>query len=206
VKANLLLPTQDVFIRRLAVKKIVLFVHTSLDGFVAGPQGEMDWITVNAEIFDFVTHLTDNADMALYGRVTYEMMEGYWPTAGIQPGASKHDIDHSKWYSNIPKIVLSRTLAGKQIANTQIISDPIVDEINRLKQGVGKNILIFGSPSASHVLMAEDLIDGYWLFVNPIILGQGIPVFKNVRDKAALKLVESHLFSSGVIALHYLRQ
>jgi dihydrofolate reductase len=187
------------------MKNLVLFVHTSLDGFVAGPQGEMDWITVNDEIFDFVTHLTDNADMALYGRITYEMMEGYWPTAGDQPGASKHDIDHSKWYNNIPKIVLSRTLAGKQIANTHIISDHIVDEINRLKQGEGKNILIFGSPSASHVLMAEDLIDGYWLFVNPVVLGQGIPVFKNIKDKETLKLVESHMFSSGVVALHYLR-
>ena len=80
------------------MRNVVMFVHTSLDGFVAGPQGEMDWITVNDEIFYFVTHLTDETDMALYGRVTYEMMEGYWPTAGDQPNASKHDIEHSKWY------------------------------------------------------------------------------------------------------------
>jgi dihydrofolate reductase len=144
--------------------------------------------------------------MALYGRATYEMMEGYWPTAGAQPGAGKHDIEHSKWYNNVSKIVLSRTMMGKKPANTQIISNHLVDEINHLKQGDGKTILIFGSPSASHALIAEGLIDGYWLFVNPIILGQGIPVFKNVRDKEALRLVESRIFSSGVIALHYLRQ
>ncbi len=188
------------------MKNVVFFVHTSLDGFVAGPQGEMDWIIVNDEIFDFVKNLTDDTDMALYGRVTYEMMEGYWPTAGDQPGASKHDIEHSKWYKKIPKIVLSRTLAGKQPANTQIISDHLADEINRLKQGDGKTILIFGSPSASHALMAEGLIDGYWLFVNPIVLGRGIPVFANVKDRDALRLVKSHVFSSGVIALHYLRR
>jgi dihydrofolate reductase len=187
------------------MKNVVLFVHTSLDGFAAGPQGEMDWITVNDEIFDFVTRLTDSTDIALYGRVTYEMMEGYWPTAGDQPEASKHDIEHSKWYNNIPKIVLSRTMAGKKPANTTIISEQLADEINRLKQGNGKNILIFGSLRASHALMAENLIDGYWLFVNPIVLGRGIPVFKNVNDQVALKLVESQVFSSGVIALHYLR-
>lgn len=188
------------------MKNVVQFVHTSLDGFVAGPQGEIDWVIVNDEIFDFVKRLTDNTDMALYGRVTYEMMEGYWPTAGDQPNASRHDIEHSKWYNNIPKVVLSRTMAGKTLANTQIISEHIADEINRIKQGEGKNILIFGSPSASHTLMAEGLVDGYWLFVNPILLGQGIPVFKNIKDQAALTLVESHVFSSGVIALHYLRR
>lgn len=188
------------------MRNVVLFVHTSLDGFVAGPQGEMDWITVNDEIFDFVTHLTDETDMALYGRVTYEMMEGYWPTAGDQPDASKHDIEHARWYNNIPKVVLSRTLIGKEIANAQVISDHLTDEIDRLKQGNGKNILIFGSPGAAHALMAEGLVDGYWLFVNPILLGQGIPVFKNIQDKTTLTLVESHIFSSGVIAVHYLRQ
>jgi len=187
------------------MRNVVMFVHTSLDGFVAGLQGEMDWITVNDEIFNFVTHLTDETDLALYGRVTYEMMESYWPTAGDQPNASKHDIDHSKWYNNIPKIVLSKTMMGKQTANIQIIKEHLTDEINRLKQGGNGNILIFGSPGASHALMAEGLIDGYWLFVNPIVLGRGILVFKNVKDRAALKLMESHIFSSGVAALYYLR-
>jgi len=188
------------------MKNVILFVHTSLDGFVAGPQGEMDWITVNDEIFDFVTHLTDDAGMALYGRVTYEMMEGYWPTAGDQPNASRHDIEHAKWYKNIPKIVLSKTMAGKEIANTLIISDNLTDEINRLKQGKGKNILMFGSPGAAHALRAEDLVDGYWLFVTPVLLGQGIPVFKNIGAQATLTLMESHIFSSGVVALHCLRR
>jgi len=189
--------------RKPSMKNVVLFVHTSLDGYVGGPQGEMDWIIVDDEIFDFVT---DNADMALYGRVTYEMMEGYWPTAGDQPNASKHDIEHARWYNHVAKIVLSKTMAGKKPDNTQIISDHLADEINRLKQGEGKNILIFGSPSASHALMAEGLVDGYWLFLNPIILGRGIPVFKNIKDRDTLTLIESHVFSSGVIALHYQRR
>ena len=80
-------------------------MHTSLDGFVAGPNGEMNWIYVDDALFDFVATMTDKADTALYGRVTYEMMQGYWPTAGDQPDASKHDKEHSAWYNKVPKIV-----------------------------------------------------------------------------------------------------
>lgn len=88
-------------------------MHTSLDGFVAGPNGEMNWIQVNEEIFNFVPTLTEQADTALYGRVTYEMMQSYWPTAGDQPNASKHDKEHSAWYNKVSKIVLSRTMTEK---------------------------------------------------------------------------------------------
>ena len=77
------------------MRKLVLFMHTSLDGFVAGPNGEMDWINVDEEIFDHAEQRTHKADTALYGRVTYQMMESYWPTAADQPAATKHDIDHS---------------------------------------------------------------------------------------------------------------
>lgn len=88
-------------------------MHVSLDGFVAGPDGEMSWIKVDQEIFDFVGERIEKTDTALYGRVTYEMMENYWPTAGDNPSASKHDLEHSKWYNNAHKIVLSRTMQEK---------------------------------------------------------------------------------------------
>ncbi|MFL5810934.1 MAG: dihydrofolate reductase family protein, partial [Flavisolibacter sp.] len=88
------------------MRKLISFVHISLDGFVAGPNREMNWIKVNDEIFDFVGQRIQQTDTALYGRVTYEMMEGYWPTAGDEPGASKHDIEHSRWYKQAGKIVL----------------------------------------------------------------------------------------------------
>ncbi len=178
-------------------------MHTSLDGFVAGPNKEMNWIHVDEEIFDFVGNRTDEADTALYGRVTWEMMEAYWPTAASQPGATKHDIHHSAWYKKVDKVVLSRTLKGKNLPNTKIISDNISTEISQIKQKPGKEIIIFGSPSASHSLMRENLIDEYWLFLNPILLGEGIPMFKNIKERTALKLVSSHAFSSSVICLHY---
>lgn len=183
--------------------KLVLFMHTSLDGFVAGPNGEMDWINVDEEMFDFAGKRTNEADTALYGRVTYQMMESYWPTAAHQPKATKHDIEHSKWYNRVAKIVLSKTLKAENLTNTTIISDNLATKINKLKKESGKDILIFGSPGAVHSLMAENLIDDFWLFVNPVLIGQGIPLFKSINDKIKLKLVTTNAFSSGVVCLHY---
>lgn len=178
-------------------------MHITLDGFVAGPNGEMNWITVNEEIFDHVGQRIGTTDTALYGRVTYEMMEGYWPQAGNKPNASKHDIDHSKWYNGAHKIVLSKTLEGSDLPNTTIISDNLANRINEIRQQEGSEILLFGSPTATHALIQQGLIDGYWLFVNPVVLGQGIPLFTEVKDKTKLKLLNTRQFTSGVIELSY---
>ena len=189
------------------MRRIISFVHISLDGFVAGPNGEMNWIKVDEEIFDHVGKRVSQTDTALYGRVTYEMMESYWPTAGDEPDASKHDIEHSKWYKNAKKIVLSRTMKDANIPDTTIISDNLADRINEIKQSVNggsEDILVFGSPTATHALIQQNLIDGYWLFVNPVILGEGVPLFKNIKDKVKLKLLTSHQFTSGVTELSYI--
>ena len=172
---------------------------------MAGPNGEMDWIHVDEEIFDYVGDHTNASDTALYGRVTYEMMEGYWPTASEQPNASKHDIEHSRWYNRVGKVVLSRSLKGRQIPNTHIISENLPEQITALKNKPGKNIYIFGSPTAAHDLMQHDLIDEYWLFVNPVLIGAGTPVFANITERARLNLLETKVFSSGVVCLHYER-
>lgn len=179
-------------------------MHISLDGFVAGPNGEMDWITVNEEIFDYVGQRISQGDTALYGRKTYEMMESYWPTAADKPNASKHDIEHSKWYSEVHKVVLSKTMQYKILPKTSIISDHLTKNINAIKNQAGGDILLFGSPTATHALQEQNLIDGYWLFVNPIILGQGIPLFKGIKEKTKLQLLNSHSFSCGVTELNYL--
>ena len=185
------------------MRNLIFFMHTSLDGFVAGLNGEMDWINLDDSMFDFVATMTNKADTALYGRVTYEMMQSYWPTAGEQLNATKHDIEHSTWYNKVSKIVLSKTINDSGLHNTKVISDQLSDNINKLKQQDGKNILIFGSPGASQSLLNQDLIDEFWLFVNPVILGQGIPLFKNITGTTKLKFVESKTFACGVIAIHY---
>lgn len=184
------------------MSKIISFMHISLDGFVAGPNGEMNWIKVDEEIFDHVGKRIGKSDTALYGRVTYQMMESYWPTAADSPTASKHDIEHAAWYKQAHKIVLSKTMKEAP-ANTTIISDNIIDRINEIKQQGDKEILLFGSPSATHELIRLNLVDGYWLFVNPIILGQGIPLFNNIQHQTKLKLLSAQPFTSGVTALNY---
>ena len=183
--------------------KLRLRITMSLDGFVAGPKGEMDWIKVDQEIFDYVGNRISDGDTALYGRVTYEMMQSYWPTAGDKPGATKHDIEHSKWYAKVHKIVLSKTMKGEGLPNTTIISDNLSDRLNEIKQKGDKDILLFGSPTATHSLHRLNLIDGYWLFVNPIILGQGIPLFADIQDKIKLQLLNTRTFTCGVTELSY---
>jgi dihydrofolate reductase len=188
------------------MRKIISFMHISLDGFVAGPNGEMNWINVDDEIFDHVGKRISETGTALYGRVTYQMMESYWPNAGNKPGASKHDIDHSTWYNKAHKIVLSKTMKGADLANTTIISDNLTERINEIKQSGGsgnEDILLFGSPTATHALIQLGLIDGYWLFVNPIILGEGIPLFTGIKEKTKLKLLATRQFTSGVTELNY---
>ncbi|HET6227207.1 MAG TPA: dihydrofolate reductase family protein [Bacteroidia bacterium] len=186
------------------MRKIISFMHISLDGFVAGPKGEMNWIKVDQEIFDHVGKRIGESDTALYGRKTYEMMESYWPTAGDAPDASKHDIEHSKWYKNARKVILSKTIKNTGLANTEIISGNLSESINKLKKQPGSDILLFGSPTATHALIQQNLIDGYWLFVNPIILGQGIPLFVDIKDEINLKLLNAKQFTSGVTAMDYI--
>ena len=178
-------------------------MHISLDGFVAGPNGEMDWINVNEEIFDHVGKRISETDTAMYGRVTYQMMENYWPTAADKPNANKHDIEHSAWYKKVRKVVLSKTMKGSDSNNTTIISDNLSQKINEIKKETGSEIALFGSPNATHSLIELNLIDGYWLFVNPIILVRGIPLFANIKEKTKLNLLNTRQFTSGVTELNY---
>ncbi len=180
-------------------------MHISLDGFVAGPDGEMDWIKVDSEMFDLAGKQTDRSDTALYGRVTYEMMESYWPTAAEQPQATLHDIKHSHWYNTVHKVVVSKSWEGRKLKNATIISDNLKEEINKLKQAEGREIIMFGSPGTVHSLMRSDLVDEFWLFINPILIGHGIPLFKNISQREQLALISSRVFSSGVVCLHYER-
>ena len=188
------------------MRKIISFMHISLDGFVAGLNGEMDWIKVDEEIFDYVGKRISEGDTALYGRVTYQMMEDYWPAAGDNPTATRHDIEHSKWYNKVHKVVLSKTLQETTLTYTEIISNNLSDRINEIKQsrnGRSKEILLFGSPTATHALIQLNLIDGYWLFVNPVILGQGIPLFVDIKEEIKVKLLNTRQFSIGVTELNY---
>jgi len=130
-------------------------------------------------------------------------MESYWPTVLKKPNAGKHAREHAEWVENVPKIVFSRTLTEVTWNNTRLIKDNIAEEVKKLKEEPGKDLVIFGSPGLATTLMNLGLIDEYKLTVHPIILGKGISVFTNNTTKSTLKLLESRTMKSGVITLHY---
>lgn len=180
-------------------------MHVSLDGFVGGPNGEMDWIYVDDEIFDFANERSNASDAALYGRKTWQMMDAYWPTAADLPDAGKHEKTHGAWYNKVEKIVISKTIKSDPAKKVRVIGNDLAKEISDIKNSKGEEILIFGSPSAGHSLAQLGLIDEYWLFVNPILIGKGIPMFNGQKALTKMKLVGSHTFNSGVVCLNHQR-
>jgi dihydrofolate reductase len=188
-------------------RKLVLLEHISLDGFLAGPNGEMDWIRVGDEVWDYVDPLTAAADTAVFGRVTYQMMASYWPAAADGQAATKHDIDHARWVNGARKLVASRTLAAAPWGkwdNVTLVRDDFAAEIRARKQQPGKDMLLIGSASLARSLIGEGLIDEYRITVNPVVLGGGAPLFPGgVMAPLDLCLVEARTFASGVVALHY---
>lgn len=184
-------------------RKIMSFMHASLDGFVAGLNGEMNWITMDDEIFEDAIALAAAADTAMYGRTTYQMMESYWPSVLNSSEATQNELHHAKWVESVNKIVFSTSLDRAEWNNTKLIKKNIHEELVRLKQQPGKNIMIFGSPRLTHNLMQMGLIDEYRINVNPVVLGNGIPFFKNMDERINLRLLGSKTFESGVIGLHY---
>jgi dihydrofolate reductase len=185
------------------MRNIVSLAHISLDGFMAGPGGAMDFIAFNNELADYTYPLFANVDLAVYGRVTYDMMEGYWPTAGDAPDASAHEKSHSRWYGGVRKIVASRTLAASKNPNVRIVGDDIVGALRAEKQKAGGEIMIFGSPALTRALAAADLVDEWRLTLQPVIVGDGLQLFGKRDTRTRLELRSSKTFGTGVIALHY---
>jgi dihydrofolate reductase len=185
------------------MKKLVSSIIVSLDGMVAGPKGEMDMFKVEEEFFGMANQLTEAADTALYGKGTYEIMQAYWPTAADKPNASSHDKEHAAWYNTVPKFVLSTTMKSADAPNATIISHNVAEEIKKLKQQDGKAIQIFGSPGVVRSLTQLNLIDEYQVFIYPVIIGQGIPLFKDMNQFINLRLLSGKMLKSGAVALHY---
>jgi dihydrofolate reductase len=178
-------------------------MHVSLDGFVGRPNGEIDWIYLDDELFEDFHDLVSKADTALFGRVTHQLMGSYWPTAANRPTATKHDHEHSSWLNPAPKIVFSRTLKKVDWQNTRIVKDHIGEEIAELKKQPGNNLMLFASPGLSSTFMNLDLIDEYWFNVNPIVIGKGKALFKDLSNMHKVKLLDSKTYKPGAVNLHY---
>jgi dihydrofolate reductase len=187
------------------MRKLVSLMHVSLDGFVAGLDGSMKWIKISEDLFNIVGDLTNQSDTALYGRVTYDMMEAYWPTAADYPNPSKHDLEHSAWYKKVDKVVVSATLSNDDSVKRTVISDHVECGIKHLKEQDGTDILLLGSPQLTRSLIASDLIDEMWIFINPILLGEGVKMFPEFSAPKNLNFISSELRDPGVLVLHLQR-
>jgi dihydrofolate reductase len=172
----------------------------SLDGFIAGPQGEIDWFVSMAdkEFESYSVELIESVDTMLFGRVTYELMAGYWPTAR-PPADDQRIIDGM---NNTAKVVFSRTLTRVEWSNSRLASGSPADIVAGLKARPGRNIVLYGSGSIVAALADRGLIDDYRIFVAPVILGSGKPQFAGARTNG-LRLAETRTFASGLALLRY---
>jgi dihydrofolate reductase len=181
-------------------------MHVSLDGFVAGPNGELEWAFVDEAMYDDVAAGLATVDTAIYGRVTYEMMESYWPTVPGDPASADPAGRHAHWYANAHKVIFSRTLDGVSRPNRQVMREADRAAVARLKQQPGGDMMIFGSPSIVHALAREGVVDEYRIHINPIILGSGTPLFEETGRQIGLELLDTKIFANGVVRLHYRTQ
>ena len=179
------------------MRKLIAAINMTLDGFC-----DHTAMIADDELHQHYNELLSNADTLLYGRITYQLMESYWPTVVKKPTGNKPTDKFAVIIDNISKIVFSRTLQHVDWKNTKLKKEVIKEEVLELKQQAGKNILA-GSPSLIVTLMQLDLIDEYQLCVHPIILGNGLPLFKNIIDRINLKLLKTKIFGSGSITLYY---
>jgi dihydrofolate reductase len=183
------------------MRKIVMLNRISIDGFFAGPNGEIDWFIHDPEV-DQVAHEMMQPDTILFGRVTYQMFQSYWPPIATDTNAPEEARMIANELNQMIKMVFSRTLEEVTWENTKLVKGDITKEIEGLKQGTGADITIFGSGTIVQQLAVQGFVDEYLLIITPVILGEGRPLFKAVH-KQNLELLETRSFDSGNILLHY---
>jgi dihydrofolate reductase len=182
------------------MRKLIAAINMTLDGFCNHTAGIAD-----DELHEHYNQLLGNADTILWGRTTYQLMESYWPAIVKNPTGNKPEDEFAVLIDNISKIVYSRTLNTVDWKNTILKKEVVKEEILELKQSrnSGSKNILAGSPSLIVALTQLDLIDEYQLCIQPIILGRGLPLFKNVKDRMNLKLLKTKPFGSGAVTLYY---
>jgi dihydrofolate reductase len=185
------------------MRKIVLWMSVSVDGYMQGPDGELDWQLVDEELHQHFNDELRTMGGFLDGRVTYELMAGYWPTADADPANSATEAEFAGIWRDMPKIVFSSTLEQADW-NTTIVREVVPDEIRELKAQPGGDLVLGGADLAA-TFLRHDLVDEYRLYVHPVRLGRGKPLFPATDADTALRLVEVRGFGNGVVLLRYER-
>lgn len=184
------------------MRKLKLQMQITLNGFVAGPNGEMDFMVWNWDdgLKRYVQAITDSVDTVVLGRKTAEGFIPYW--TGVAADAAHEDVEAGKFFRDVRKVVFSRTPERSKWERTTVTAGPIAEEIARLKAEEGKDIIAYGGAELVASLIEADVIDEYNLFVNPSSIEKGLPVFHE-RGRLDLQLVEATPFDCGIVALRY---
>jgi dihydrofolate reductase len=186
------------------MRKVILQIDVTLDGFIAGTNGELDWVTSDEVMEQEASELLETADTILLGRVAYQMFAAYWPladmTAPTTLGKITSQINHAT------KIVFSRTLERAEWGewhNARVISGNIVEEITKMKSSSGKNLLLYAGGKIVSTFIENRLIDEYHLRVHPVLLGKGMALFPNAQDRLNLKFIRTRAYDNGAVLLVY---
>jgi dihydrofolate reductase len=195
------------------LRKVIYAMSLSLDGFIEAANGDLSWSYPDEELHKHFNDLESAIDIHLYGRRLYENMAAYWPTADKNPSATEYEIEYARIWRNMPKVVFSRTL-NRVGWNSRLVRENIAEEVNKLKNQPaaidqpaainqpGKYLSVGGAELASS-FMQLGLIDEYRLYIHPVVLGDGKPMFRPLQDWIKLRLVETYTFGSGVVLLRY---
>ena len=186
-----------------AMRRIILMMSVSLDGFIEGPDRELDWHRVDDELHRHFNEQLGAMGAFMSGRVTYELMAGFWPTADSDPSSTGPMVEFARIWRDMPKIVFSRTLERADW-NTTVVRDVDPNQVRELKAQPGGDLVLGGADIAA-AFMRHDLIDEYRLYVHPVVIGRGKPLFPAADTKLDLQLAEARTFGNGVVLLRYQR-
>lgn len=188
------------------MRKVYLFMMVSLDGYFEGPNHDLSWHNVDEEFNEFAIEQLRSADLFIFGRRTYQLMEGFWPKMAVDPSTSEQDLEVARLLNNTKKMVFSRTL--DKVVETKLWKNATLEKkldpqtIRELKKQPGKGIWVGGSDLATS-LIREGLIDEFRFMVNPVVVGSGTTLFKGLGKRLNLKLIKSREFKSGNVLLYY---
>ncbi len=187
---------------KTGLRKLKLQVEMSIDGCIAGPNDEMDWLVLDDdELNEYVNELTDTVGTIILGRKMTDVFISYWSDVMSKPDEPWNAF--AKKMIEIPKVVFTKTLSKSEWINTDVATGDLKDEITKLKSQNGKDIIVYGGASFDSSLIKEKLIDEFYLFINPFLMGTGKTIFKGLKEIQKLTLIESIAFESGVVLLHY---
>jgi dihydrofolate reductase len=188
------------------MRKVVLWIGTSLDGFTSGVNEQLDWLVPHAtqpESEAIFRRLRERCDTVLVGRVNYEGYFGYWPKVKDDPKAARHDVEISRWLDDVPKVVFSRTLREVKWKNARLAKGSAAEEVAALKRAPGKDLVIQNSTRLTQSLLAAGLVDELQMTVAPVALGAGRALFSGLPKRLDLGLAEQIRFEDGTFFVRY---